>query len=584
MSVAALSTNPAILGTTPAKPIAATGPKAVNDAQPFAKLIEQPDGDAPSRGKDAKASPDGLADQDIATDVTSEDQTAADSDTKADGLADGDSSLLTDIEAMLAAASRMIVTALPTAPTPAAPQEMPAAPTSDIAAVASMAIAATLVAAPTIPTSPKAQSTAPQDAAGTTSPETATATMQTAFAGATAKPPVGGKDIASLIATLKSAVDVQGTAPVTPIAQPVAPSDPNVSKAQAGELIAIAKPDIEPAIVTQPADTARANTAQIATAAPSTPAAIIADTGKVADVAVTAAAQDIVPVVSTPAAPTVAEIDTPAAAAVIATVEIAAPATASPAPVAVTIDTVVQATPYAATAPVNPRAAAAIRNGHSPVRDAASAIPPEARPDARRTDSDAGMPSAPIDPVAVAPTQTASADTGRAEASAPTATATLADQTVDRQLDLARETQWLDRLARDIGQAATQQGNLKFQLNPEHLGSLQVEITNSAAGASIRMTTDREQARDIIADAQPRLLAEVRAQGLRVAESHVDLNNQQQPSSGGHSQTASGQASAGQQQQQRRSSEDHKPFSLTSTNQRDVPGDSATRDDGELYA
>ncbi|MBW8910801.1 MAG: flagellar hook-length control protein FliK, partial [Sphingomonas sp.] len=150
--------------------------------------------------------------------------------------------------------------------------------------------------------------------------------------------------------------------------------------------------------------------------------------------------------------------------------------------------------------------------------------------------------------------------------------ATQAEQSLARHLDLARDNQWLDRLARDISQAASQQGHLKFQLNPEHLGALTVEIANSASGTAIRMTADTDQARTIIADAQPRLLAEVRAQGLRVSESHVDLNQQ------------GGGSSASAQGQQRQSSENHKPFAATQAATRDDAGDSVSRDDGELYA
>jgi flagellar hook-length control protein FliK len=147
---------------------------------------------------------------------------------------------------------------------------------------------------------------------------------------------------------------------------------------------------------------------------------------------------------------------------------------------------------------------------------------------------------------------------------------TQAEQSMTRHLDLARDNQWLDRLAHDITQAATTNGHLKFRLNPEHLGSLQVEILNSAAGTSVRMTADNDAARTILADAQPRLIAEVRAQGLRIAESHVDLG----------SQTGSGGAAGGQHQ----SSEDHKPFVRTQAATRTETPDSSTPADDELYA
>jgi len=189
--------------------------------------------------------------------------------------------------------------------------------------------------------------------------------------------------------------------------------------------------------------------------------------------------------------------------------------------------------------------------------------------------------------VATAPTPAAATLSTAADAGMQVGDAGIADgnnvqqQTIDRHLDLARDTQWLDRLARDISRAADHQGHLKFQLNPEHLGALTVEIVNSAAGTAIRMSTDTDQARQIIADAQPRLIAEVRAQGLRVAESHVDLNNQQ---SGGGTGSTGAQAQQGQQGQSRQPSEDNKPFSPNQSAGRDDAVDSTERDDRDLYA
>jgi flagellar hook-length control protein FliK len=95
---------------------------------------------------------------------------------------------------------------------------------------------------------------------------------------------------------------------------------------------------------------------------------------------------------------------------------------------------------------------------------------------------------------------------------------------MERQLDLAHQQNWIDQLARDISSAAGGEGgSLRFRLNPEHLGSLHVEIAQTHQGAAIRFSADSEAARAIIADAQPRLVAEARAQGVRISEAHVDL-------------------------------------------------------------
>jgi hypothetical protein len=98
---------------------------------------------------------------------------------------------------------------------------------------------------------------------------------------------------------------------------------------------------------------------------------------------------------------------------------------------------------------------------------------------------------------------------------------------IERQLDMAHEGEWLDQLARDITRSAGSDNSpLRFRLNPENLGSLRVEISQDRNGAAVRFTTDTEAARTIIAEAQPRLIAEARAQGIRISEAHVDLGGQ----------------------------------------------------------
>lgn len=214
----------------------------------------------------------------------------------------------------------------------------------------------------------------------------------------------------------------------------------------------------------------------------------------------------------------------------------------------------------------------------------ASVIADAAQP-APVADTPAIAVAAPVIDPAAAGVQSGAAAANPAVDGAALAPADQTQVTVDRHLDLARDTQWLDRLARDISQAATREGHLKFHLNPEHLGALTVEIANSAAGTAIKLTTETDQARTIIADAQPQLLAEVRAQGLRVSETHVELNNQQQGSGNGSGSTqAQAQNQQGQPGQQRQPSADSQPFGRRQAASRDDAGDSAPQDNGELYA
>lgn len=101
----------------------------------------------------------------------------------------------------------------------------------------------------------------------------------------------------------------------------------------------------------------------------------------------------------------------------------------------------------------------------------------------------------------------------------------LASQSLETRLDVVHDAQWIDRAAKDIAQLASGEGRLRFRLDPDHLGSLQIDMANGSDGLSMRVTAETEAARVILADAQPRLIAEARAQGVRIAESHVDLGH-----------------------------------------------------------
>lgn len=95
---------------------------------------------------------------------------------------------------------------------------------------------------------------------------------------------------------------------------------------------------------------------------------------------------------------------------------------------------------------------------------------------------------------------------------------------VDRHLDLARGDAWLSDLASDIAATAANGGRLKFGLAPESLGRLDVEIRQGQAGVSVHMTTRTDTARDLLTAAQPRIVDEIRAQGVRVAGTEVSTD------------------------------------------------------------
>ncbi|MEK6638618.1 MAG: flagellar hook-length control protein FliK [Pseudomonadota bacterium] len=101
---------------------------------------------------------------------------------------------------------------------------------------------------------------------------------------------------------------------------------------------------------------------------------------------------------------------------------------------------------------------------------------------------------------------------------------------VERQLDLSRDARWLDALARDIVAVADRPDQLSFRLLPERLGRLDIDLRTNDHGLSIKMNTTNEAAAQIVAAAQPRLLDELKGQGVRVAGAEVSSGNAQSQS------------------------------------------------------
>jgi Flagellar hook-length control protein FliK len=99
----------------------------------------------------------------------------------------------------------------------------------------------------------------------------------------------------------------------------------------------------------------------------------------------------------------------------------------------------------------------------------------------------------------------------------------------DRHLNLARESAWLDTLASDIVAASNASDRLTFHLSPAHLGRLDIDLSQSSGGLSVHMTASTDNATNIIAAAQPRLIEELRHQGVRVSGAEVATGGQQQP-------------------------------------------------------
>jgi flagellar hook-length control protein FliK len=178
-------------------------------------------------------------------------------------------------------------------------------------------------------------------------------------------------------------------------------------------------------------------------------------------------------------------------------------------------------------------------------------------------------------------------DNGARPIDAPATVAANGDTIVEQTLSIARDGAWLDTLARDIANSAGTGADLHFKLNPQNLGSLTVAIAQSQDGASIRLTADTHETRNILLDAQPKLIAEARAQGLKVSDTHVDLSNRQDAPNQDASrwtQGSGGQNGGAQNGQNRQSSTAHQPFVSNLARKSDAESESPSSDSDALYA
>jgi flagellar hook-length control protein FliK len=116
----------------------------------------------------------------------------------------------------------------------------------------------------------------------------------------------------------------------------------------------------------------------------------------------------------------------------------------------------------------------------------------------------------------------------------------LAAGTADRHLDLAKQGAWLDGLARDIATTGASTGTVRFEVSPQHLGTVQVELKRGDDGSAVTLTATSEASRVALSDARPQLIAEARAHGIHISNAQVDVgtgdtgsnrDSQSQPSS-----------------------------------------------------
>ena len=203
----------------------------------------------------------------------------------------------------------------------------------------------------------------------------------------------------------------------------------------------------------------------------------------------------------------------------------AAPVTSAPAPEAA--DIAASAPPMAGmvTAPsAAPSATTAARSNPAAIKGADDGDKPAGRKAAPVAGS-ADMPGAGMTSM-LATLAPATPHAAAAAAATPGSVPMPSDAAIQRPLDLAHDGAWLDSLTRDIARSADGGAPLKFQLMPERLGVLHVQLDTGSDGTAIRLTTDSPAAHAILADQRHQLVAEARAQGVRVSDAQVDLAGQ----------------------------------------------------------
>lgn len=97
----------------------------------------------------------------------------------------------------------------------------------------------------------------------------------------------------------------------------------------------------------------------------------------------------------------------------------------------------------------------------------------------------------------------------------------------ERVLDTTSDEQWIARLAADIAATKSDKGDVSFRLMPRHLGRLDVAMTMDDGAVSLKLDTRHEAAATIVTAAQPRLVEDLRQQGVRVAGTEVTCTPEQ---------------------------------------------------------
>ncbi len=150
-------------------------------------------------------------------------------------------------------------------------------------------------------------------------------------------------------------------------------------------------------------------------------------------------------------------------------------------------------------------------------------------------------------------------------------------------LNMDVDGKWMTELSRDIGQLSGSKSSLSFQLKPQHLGQLRVEILANSSGDVVRLETDNENAKALIIGSQGRLEQDIRLSGIKLAR--VDVTVQDDGSSGpGHQGPDTHPDAQGSRSETRQNDEKRPDLSFEQQHNFEQESAAAPSDDAARYA
>ncbi|WP_422343566.1 flagellar hook-length control protein FliK [Parasphingorhabdus sp.] len=146
--------------------------------------------------------------------------------------------------------------------------------------------------------------------------------------------------------------------------------------------------------------------------------------------------------------------------------------------------------------------------------------------------------------------------------------------------DTLMDDHWIGRLGQEIAKLTGDRSKLSFQLKPQHLGRLHVEIMSDAAGNIVRVDTDNESAKMLILGAQGRLEQDIRLAGSKLLRVDVTEHEHSGLTSGDQDAPARGYESGAKHGEYHWLAEPHAESGRSASGVGDVPASL----DGARYA